>query len=60
MPLQDLVCSVSMLERFLTVDGGEAAMNDLQTQLCDLPADTLLEAERLFLSQLNLTKLLTV
>ncbi|XP_074490769.1 phospholipid-transporting ATPase ABCA1 isoform X1 [Sebastes fasciatus] len=57
--LKDLVCNASMLGRFLTVDGGEAAMNDLQTQLCDLPADVLQEAERLFLSQLDFTKFFT-
>lgn len=60
MQLKDIVCNTSMLGRFLTVDGGEAAMNDLQTQLCDVPADILQEAERLFLSQLDLTKFVTV
>ncbi|GLD49893.1 ATP-binding cassette sub-family A member 1-like protein [Lates japonicus] len=59
MQLKDLVCNVSMLGQFLTVDGGEAVMNDLQTQLCDLPTDVLREAERLFLSQLDFTKFLT-
>ncbi|XP_034439364.1 phospholipid-transporting ATPase ABCA1 isoform X2 [Hippoglossus hippoglossus] len=59
MQLKDLVCNASMLRQFLTVDGGEAAMNDLQTQLCDLPADVLQEAERLFLSQLDFTKFFT-
>ena len=58
--LKDLVCNASMLGRFLTVDGGEAAMNDLQTQLCNMSADVLKEAERIFLSQLDLSKLLTV
>uniref|UniRef100_A0A8C4ILN6 P-type phospholipid transporter n=1 Tax=Dicentrarchus labrax TaxID=13489 RepID=A0A8C4ILN6_DICLA len=33
--LKDLVCNASMLGQFLTVDGGEATMNDLQTQLCN-------------------------
>ena len=60
MQLRDLVCNASMLGQFLTVDGGEAAMNDLQTQLCELPADVLREAERLFLSQLDFTKFFTV
>ncbi|XP_070816442.1 phospholipid-transporting ATPase ABCA1 isoform X1 [Chaetodon trifascialis] len=59
MQLKDLVCNSSMLGQFLTVDGGEDAMNDLQTQLCDVPADILQEAERLFLSQLDLTKFVT-
>ncbi|XP_038571463.1 phospholipid-transporting ATPase ABCA1 isoform X1 [Micropterus salmoides] len=59
MQLKDLVCNASMLGQFLKVDGGEAAMNDLQTQLCNQPADILQEAERLFLSQLDFTKLFT-
>ncbi|KAK2835350.1 hypothetical protein Q5P01_015834 [Channa striata] len=59
MQLKDLVCNVSMLEQFLTVDGGEAVMKDLQTKLCDLPADILREAERLFLTQLDFTKFFT-
>ncbi|XP_054459181.1 phospholipid-transporting ATPase ABCA1 [Anoplopoma fimbria] len=59
MQLKDLVCNASMLGQFLKVDGGEATMNDLQTQLCDLPADVLQEAERLFLSQLDFTKFFT-
>ncbi len=58
--LKDLVCNATMLGQFLTVDGGEASMNDLQTQLCNLPADILQEAERLFLSQLDFTKFVTV
>lgn len=60
MQLKDLVCNASMLGQFLTVDGGQAVMNDLQTQLCDLPADILREAERLFLTQLDFTKFFTV
>ncbi|XP_070764458.1 phospholipid-transporting ATPase ABCA1 [Enoplosus armatus] len=59
MQLKDLVCNASMLGQFLTVDGGDAAMNDLQTQLCNLPADILQEAEHLFLSQLDFTKIFT-
>lgn len=60
MQLKDLVCNASMLKQFLTVDGGEATVNDLQTQLCNLPVDILQEAERLFLSQLDFTKFFTV
>uniref|UniRef100_A0A3Q0R836 ATP binding cassette subfamily A member 7 n=1 Tax=Amphilophus citrinellus TaxID=61819 RepID=A0A3Q0R836_AMPCI len=59
MQIKDLVCNVSILEQVLTVDGGEAAMTDLQTQLCDLPADVLQKSERLFLSQLELSKFFT-
>lgn len=60
MQLKDLVCNANMLKQFLTVDGGEATMNDLQTQLCNLPADILQEAEHRFLSQLDFTKFFTV
>lgn len=60
MQLKDMVCNRSVLEQLLTVDGGETAMTDLQTQMCYLPADVLQETERLFLSQLDLTKFLTV
>uniref|UniRef100_A0A8C2XHM9 P-type phospholipid transporter n=1 Tax=Cyclopterus lumpus TaxID=8103 RepID=A0A8C2XHM9_CYCLU len=60
MQLKDLVCNASMLGQFLKVDEGEATMNDLQTQLCNLPADVLQKAERLFLSQLDFTKFFTV
>lgn len=42
------------------MDGGEAGVNALQTQLCGLPADLLQEAERLFLTQLDFRKLFTV
>ncbi|KAF7656308.1 hypothetical protein LDENG_00043690 [Lucifuga dentata] len=59
MPLKDLVCNASVLKQFLMVDGGEAAMADLQSELCDTPADTLQQAERLFLSQLDFTKFFT-
>ncbi|XP_026050131.1 ATP-binding cassette sub-family A member 1 isoform X1 [Astatotilapia calliptera] len=59
MQLKDMVCNRSVLEQLLTVDGGETAMTDLQTQMCYLPADVLQETERLFLSQLDLTKFLT-
>ncbi|KAM4628696.1 phospholipid-transporting ATPase ABCA1 [Polymixia lowei] len=59
MSLKDLVCNASLLGQFLTVDGGEAVVADLQKQLCDLPADTLQQAERLFLSQLDFTKFFT-
>ncbi|KAM9386154.1 phospholipid-transporting ATPase ABCA1 [Pholidichthys leucotaenia] len=56
---KELVCNASTLEQLLTVDRGVAALADLQTQLCDLPADVLQEAERLFLSQIDLSKFFT-
>ncbi|XP_065811834.1 phospholipid-transporting ATPase ABCA1 isoform X1 [Labrus bergylta] len=57
--LKDLVCNASMLRQFLTVDGGEATMNGLQTQLCNQPDDVLQEAERRFLTHLDFTKFFT-
>lgn len=60
MQLKDLVCNADMLGQFLTEDRGEANMTDLQTQLCDLPAEVLQEAERRFISQLDFTKFFTV
>uniref|UniRef100_A0A3Q3E5K1 Zgc:172302 n=1 Tax=Labrus bergylta TaxID=56723 RepID=A0A3Q3E5K1_9LABR len=57
--LNDLVCNASMLRQFLTVDGGEATMNGLQTQLCNQPDDVLQEAERRFLTHLDFTKFFT-
>ncbi|KAL1023254.1 hypothetical protein UPYG_G00038330 [Umbra pygmaea] len=56
--LKDIVCNVTVLSQFLTVDP-EDSPTELQIQLCALPADTLLQAERLFLSQLDFRKLLT-
>ncbi|KAG7282815.1 hypothetical protein CRUP_012204 [Coryphaenoides rupestris] len=58
-PLSSLVCNASLLGRFLSVAGGDAAMSDLQGELCGLPADTLNQAERLFLTQLDFTKVFT-
>ncbi|XP_047443764.1 phospholipid-transporting ATPase ABCA1 isoform X2 [Mugil cephalus] len=57
--LRELVCNATMLSQLLTMDGGEAAVNDLKNQLCGLPDDVLQEAETLFMSQLDLTKILT-
>ncbi|XP_062279433.1 phospholipid-transporting ATPase ABCA1 [Scomber scombrus] len=59
MQLKDLVCNADILGLFLTAGRGEANMTDLQTQLCDLPADILQEAERRFISQLDFTKFFT-
>ncbi|XP_061831887.2 phospholipid-transporting ATPase ABCA1 isoform X4 [Nerophis lumbriciformis] len=58
--LQDLLCDINALREFLTVDEGDEALSDLQKQLCDLPADVISKAERLFLSQLDPEKLFTV
>lgn len=60
MPLKDVVCNSSLLEKMLIVEGGAANKTDLQTQLCDLPAEVLKEAESLFFSQIDLTKFIAV
>lgn len=60
MPLKDVVCNGSLLEKMLSVEGGATNMTDLQTQLCNLPAEVLKEAESLFFSQFDLTKFITV
>ena len=59
-PLKELVCNGSLLAQYLSADAGDQAMDDLQRRLCELPADTLQQAERLFLSQLDFTKFITV
>ncbi|KAJ7993337.1 hypothetical protein DPEC_G00271380 [Dallia pectoralis] len=58
MMLEDIVCNTTVLSRFLTVER-EDSMRDLQRQLCAIPAGTLLQAEQLFLSQLDFSKILT-
>ncbi|XP_027884349.1 ATP-binding cassette sub-family A member 1 isoform X1 [Xiphophorus couchianus] len=59
MPLKVLVCNATLLGELLSVDGGAANMAALQNELCELPAGVLRDAERLFLSQLDVTKFLT-
>ncbi|XP_034149596.1 phospholipid-transporting ATPase ABCA1 isoform X2 [Esox lucius] len=56
--LKDIVCNATVLSRFLTVERGDS-MEDLQNQLCAIPAGTLLQAEQLFLSQLDFSKFFT-
>uniref|UniRef100_A0A4W5PLG4 P-type phospholipid transporter n=1 Tax=Hucho hucho TaxID=62062 RepID=A0A4W5PLG4_9TELE len=57
--LKDIVCNATVLSQFLTVDQ-EDSMAELQSQLCAIPADTLQQAEQLFLSQLDFSKFFTV
>uniref|UniRef100_A0AAY5L176 ABC transporter domain-containing protein n=1 Tax=Esox lucius TaxID=8010 RepID=A0AAY5L176_ESOLU len=57
--LKDIVCNATVLSRFLTVERGDS-MEDLQNQLCAIPAGTLLQAEQLFLSQLDFSKFFTL
>ena len=60
-PLSSLVCNASLLGRYLSAGEGDAtATADLQGALCGLQPDTLRQAERLFLSQLDLSKVFTV
>ncbi|CDQ86272.1 unnamed protein product [Oncorhynchus mykiss] len=56
--LKDIVCNATVLSQFLTVDQ-EDSMAELQSQLCAIPADTLQQAEQLFLSQLDFSKFFT-
>ena len=60
LPLKELVCNGSLLAQYLSVEAGDQTMSELQGALCELPADTLQQAERLFLSQLDFTKFITV
>lgn len=57
--LSDIVCNASLLERFLTMEGGDS-MPELQASLCAVDPDTLQQAEQLFLSQLDYSKIFTV
>uniref|UniRef100_A0A673X702 P-type phospholipid transporter n=1 Tax=Salmo trutta TaxID=8032 RepID=A0A673X702_SALTR len=57
--LKDIVCNGTVLSQFLTVDQ-EDSMAELQSQLCAIPADTLQQAEQLFLSQLDFSKFFTL
>ncbi|XP_054645244.1 phospholipid-transporting ATPase ABCA1-like isoform X2 [Dunckerocampus dactyliophorus] len=57
--LKDLVCDLNAVREFLTVEEGETALVDLQTQLCKLPAGILDEIQRLLLTQQDLMSLTT-
>ncbi|KAJ8278672.1 hypothetical protein COCON_G00057380 [Conger conger] len=54
----DIVCNATLLGRYLAVGPGES-LPELQSHLCSVPADTLQAAERLFLSQLDYSKIFT-
>ncbi|XP_066551415.1 ATP-binding cassette, sub-family A (ABC1), member 7 isoform X2 [Amia ocellicauda] len=56
--LKEIVCNASLLRQYLSMGSG-ASLSELQAQLCILPSDTLQTAERLFLSQLDYSKLFT-
>lgn len=59
MRLADIVCNASLLEQFLTVGEGDS-MSVLQANLCAVDPDTLQQAEQLFLTQLDYSKIFTV
>lgn len=59
MLLSDIVCNETLLERYLTVEG-KSSSTELQQYLCDVPSDLLQQAEQIFLSQLNISKIFTV
>ncbi|KAF5910024.1 ATP-binding cassette sub-family A member 1-like isoform X1 [Clarias magur] len=58
MRLSDIVCNATLLERYLTVQGN-STFTELQQHLCAVPSDLLQQAEQIFLSQLNLSRIFT-
>ncbi|XP_061884457.1 phospholipid-transporting ATPase ABCA1-like isoform X2 [Entelurus aequoreus] len=58
------VCNTESLGKFLTVDGGKAALNNLKNELCHCylgdRRNRYIEAKQLFLSQLDPVKLLNL
>ncbi|XP_060734079.1 phospholipid-transporting ATPase ABCA1 isoform X2 [Tachysurus vachellii] len=58
MRLSDIVCNVTLLDRYLVVEGNTSS-SELQQNLCAVPSDLLQQAEQIFLSQLNLSKIIT-
>ncbi|XP_053093930.1 phospholipid-transporting ATPase ABCA1 isoform X2 [Pangasianodon hypophthalmus] len=58
MRLSDIVCNATLLDRYLTVEG-DSSLTELQQYLCAVPSDLLQQAEQIFLSQLNLSKIFT-
>ncbi|XP_017334205.1 phospholipid-transporting ATPase ABCA1 isoform X2 [Ictalurus punctatus] len=58
MRLSDIVCNATLLERYLTVQG-DSSFTELQQSLCAVPSDLLQQAEQIFLSQLNFSRIFT-
>ncbi|MGH0164557.1 UNVERIFIED_CONTAM: hypothetical protein FKN15_078080 [Acipenser sinensis] len=56
--LQEIVCNASLLSEYLLPADG-APLSLLQPSLCAVPTSTLQTAERIFLSQLDYSRLLT-
>lgn len=59
MRLSDIVCNASLLGRYLTVDKRDS-FPDLQRVLCAVPSNIMQKAEQIFLSELDVSKILTV
>ncbi|KAI5101655.1 ATP-binding cassette sub-family A member 1 isoform X2 [Silurus meridionalis] len=55
----DIICNATLLESYLTVKEGNSSFTELQQYLCDVPSDLLQQAEQIFLSELNLSKIFT-
>ncbi|XP_076880509.1 ATP-binding cassette, sub-family A (ABC1), member 7 [Brachyhypopomus gauderio] len=58
-PLSDIICNASLLSRYLTVED-DASFNELQRDLCAVPADLLQQIQQVFLSQLDFGKIFTM
>ncbi|KAI4904249.1 hypothetical protein NFI96_031778 [Prochilodus magdalenae] len=56
--LSDLICNATVLGRYLTVEGN-TSFTQLQQDLCAVPSDLLQQAEQIFLSQLDFSKIFT-
>ncbi|XP_062869316.1 phospholipid-transporting ATPase ABCA1 [Trichomycterus rosablanca] len=56
--LSDIVCNATLLGRYLSVEG-DSSFTELQENLCAIPADLLQQAERIFLSQLDFSRIFT-
>lgn len=57
--LSDIVCNASLLSQYLTVKDGDS-FPELQEVMCAVPSDIMQRAEQIFLSNLDLSKILTV
>ncbi|XP_026873152.2 phospholipid-transporting ATPase ABCA1 isoform X2 [Electrophorus electricus] len=57
-PLSDIICNATLLGRYLTVEE-DTSFSKLQQELCAVPSDLLQQAEQVFLSQLDFSKIFT-
>ncbi|XP_072517055.1 phospholipid-transporting ATPase ABCA1 isoform X1 [Salminus brasiliensis] len=56
--LSDIVCNATVLGRYLTVESN-TSFTQLQRDLCAVPSDLLQQAEQIFLSQMDFSKIFT-